>query len=549
MRYTRLFGRTLRDKPRNADSRSHQLLLRAGYVRPAPGGGLVLLPLGERVLRRVHDLVREELEAAGVSMAGWAGARQAAGSDAGRNLRYRRREAGRDYPLAEHHEAALAMLSGSLNVSYRDLPVLLGGDRWATRDQPHPNWGLLGGQEFLLYAAYAFAAESGEAARQIELVRAAFLRVLQRVNVASFGMASAADSESVEFAIATDLNAQPILECRSCGYHAPAELAVSRSPEWPQDAERAVPESVVGPGLIQPEPLADFLRIPVHQITKTLLFDVGGRVVAACVPGVYDVSEAKLARVLNCRGIALADPDTVRRLTGAEVGYAGPMGLPPEVEVIWDLSTARRTNFEAGANRTDHHRINLNFGRDLPLPERSLDIRISRAGESCGNCSQGKLERGNAISIGFESELGEMYSEELGARYLDAGKSARPLRMACAAWDVTAVLAGIAEQNSDGRGLVWPASVAPFDAHLVSLPPAEATAEELYGQLGAAGIAVLWDDRSESAGVKFGDADLIGIPVRLVVSKRTGDKVEWKARADEQGALLTADEALARFAR
>jgi prolyl-tRNA synthetase len=260
------------------------------------------------------------------------------------------------------------------------------------------------------------------------------------------------------------------------------------------------------------------------------------------------VSEAKLASVLNCRGLALAGAETVRELSNSDVGYAGPIGLPPSVEVIWDLSTGRRANFEAGANRTDHHLINLNFGRDIPWPATFFDIRAAREGERCAQCAEGTLEARRAIALGHVSALGGLYAEALGARFLDADKTMRPLTAVCGGLDLACVLAAIVEQHNDARGILWPPAVAPFAAHLVSLPPAEEDAAALYQRLAAAGADVLWDDRPESAGVKFGDADLIGIPVRLVLSKRTGDQVEWKARNAHQGELLTADEVVERVA-
>ena len=370
MRYSKLFGKTVRDKPRNADSESHQLLLRAGFVRPAAGGGFLLLPLGQRVMARIEALVAGELRTAGAAMLGLPAGKQAANSDLSRSLRLRRREAASDYPFADHHESTLAMLGGSLALSYRDLPLLVAGARWASREGAHPNWGLLAAPEFPFHSAYVFGGP-------VNSIGAPYRRAMERIGVQAFAMASAADAASTELAIETALAARPILACDRCGYRAPAEIAVSHVPDWPQDSAPGVTEAVYGPGLIQVEPLAQFLGIPVHQTTKTMLFEAHGRTVAACVAGIYGVSEAKMMRVLGCRSLALAAPEVVRELTHSEVGYAGPAGLPDSVEVIWDLSTEHRSNFEAGANQTDHHRINLNFGRDVARPEKFFDIRAS----------------------------------------------------------------------------------------------------------------------------------------------------------------------------
>jgi len=520
MRYSKLFGKTLRDKPRNADSLSHQLLLRAGFVKAEAGGGFILLPLGQRVLEKVRRI-------AGAATVGLPGA--STPSDVMRSLRLQRSDAGLAYPFADQHEAALAMIAGNLSMSYRDLPLALSTEHWGSRTEAHPNWGLLSGPEFLVHATYAFGATPVN-----------YGSTIARAGV----VASPLDNELI---LETELAARPLLVCADCGYRQAAERAVSRTPRWPQDEEPHPRQSVYGPGLIGVDALARFVGIPVHQTTKTLLFETGGRVIAACVAGPYGVSEAKLRAILGCGSLALAAPETVRALTNAEVGYAGPIGLPDSVQVIWDFTTEHRSNFEAGANQTDHHLIHLHFGRDLPRPPQFLDIRMAQPGDPCSQCAEGTLAARGGITLAHTMDLGEAYSQVLGAKYLDAEKTTRPLPIACAALDLTALMAAIVEQNHDDRGILWPQSVAPFDAHLISLPPAEAAAEALYIALTQAGVDVLWDDRGDSAGVKFGDADLIGIPVRLVLSKRTGDKVEWKARNAAQGELLTVAEVMDRL--
>jgi prolyl-tRNA synthetase len=505
------------------------------------------MPLGQRVLDRLRGLVDEELSRAGTQLLGLAGGRLAATSEMSRNLRFRRRDETEDYPFAEQHEAALAMLAGGLSMSYRELPLLLAAARWGNREQSRAQWGLLSAPEFLLHSSYVFAARE-EVAGQVDRIVTAYGRALHKAGVETFPLASAPGSGTMEFASSTDLPARELLVCARCGYRAHTELAESAPPEWPRQAEPGVPEAVYGPGLIQVEPLAQFLGIPVHQTTKTMLFLAGGRVIAACVPGVYDVSEVKLARILGCRALELAPVEMVRELTRSEVGYAGPVGLPPEVEVVWDASAAPRTNFEAGANRTDHHWINLNFDRDVPRPERFFDFRVAHPDEQCARCREGTLQAARALPLGHATQLGDLYAELLGARFLDREKATQPLASAAIGFDLTAAMAAIVEANSDSNGIVWPRAVAPFDAHLVSLPPAEEAAAALYRRLTDRGISVLWDDRAESAGVKFSDADLIGNPVRLVLSKRTAGQVEFKPRQADTGELARMDEAIERLA-
>ena len=224
------------------------------------------------------------------------------------------------------------------------------------------------------------------------------------------------------------------------------------------------------------------------------------------------------------------------------MGYAGRVGLPEAVEVVWDLTAEGRTNFEAGANKTDNHNINVNFERDVKKPDKFIDVRLVKTDENCPQCQKGRLKELNTIELGHVFKLGTIYSIAMGASFVDENNKSKPLVMGCYGIGMTRILSAAVEQHHDDKGIIWPASIAPFKVHLISLKDGEAKAGEIYRKLMDSKIEVLWDEREESAGVKFADADLIGIPIRLVVSKKTGEEIELKMRAESNVKLLTESE-------
>jgi prolyl-tRNA synthetase len=308
-------------------------------------------------------------------------------------------------------------------------------------------------------------------------------------------------------------------------------------------------EAVYGAGLIGVEPLADFLGIPVWKTTKTLLYQADDRIVAVMVRGDCDVNETKVKTCLHCKAIALAAPEIIKDLTGADVGYAGPVGLPPTVHVLADHYTKDRVNFECGGNRTDYHNINVNFGRDLPWPTFG-DFKLAQQGHLCPRCEPGRLTERYGIEIGHLTKLGTRFSEKLGCAYLDRQGKSQPVAMGDYSFSLSKAAAAVVEQSHDDSGIIWPIHIAPFQVHLIALntenEEVRNEAEGLYRQLTEASIDVLLDDRNLSAGEKFCDADLLGIPIRLTISKRTcrERKLEFKLRNNIKSELMTYDEAL-----
>ncbi|MBI2010006.1 MAG: proline--tRNA ligase [Candidatus Chisholmbacteria bacterium] len=560
MRQSKLFGKTLRQKPKSATVKSHELLLKAGFIKPVAAGIYSFMPLGFRVLEKVDRIIKEELAREGVQhllmplvhpSTLW--------QETGRRKKmerilatFRARHGG-EYLLAPTHEETVTDLARLFVLSYRDLPVIVNQNQWKYRDEVRATGGLLRTREFLMQDAYSFDVDEAGLAEAFTKVSRAYHQIFKRMGFAmtvvkaDSGAIGGAGSE--EFMVISDAGEDLIFVCDQCDYKANLEKAESVPAPFKQDEEVKPMEAVLGKGIIGVEALAKHLRIPVEKTTKTLLYQADERVVAVCVRGEYKVSEVKLGNLLGVSDLALASEEVVEKLTGAKVGYAGPVGLPKEVEVIWDRTTEGRVNFECGGNKTDYHNINVNFGRDLSRPKEFVDVREVKVGEGCVNCKAGKLKEQRAIELAHVFKLGTIYSEAMRAHFLDEKGAKKPLVMGCYGIGMTRLVAAAVEQHHDDKGMIWPEAMAPYRVHLLSLRAegVEQRAERVYEELLHAGIEVLWDDREESAGVKFADSDLIGIPVRLVVSAKTGEKVEWKKRDEQEVELLDLDEVKTRL--
>lgn len=550
MRQSNLFGKTLRQKPKVATVKSHELLLKAGFIKPVAAGIYSFMPLGFRVLEKVDYIIKEELAQEGVQhllmplvhpSTLW--------QETGRRKKmerilatFRARHGG-EYLLAPTHEETVTDLARLFVLSYRDLPVIVNQNQWKYRDEIRATGGLLRTREFLMQDAYSFDADEEGLAEAFKKVSRAYHAIFERMGfamtVVKADSGAIGGTGSEEFMVTSDAGEDIIFVCDKCDYKANLEKAESVFPAFKQNEEMKPMEAVLGKGIIGVEALAKHLKIPVQATTKTLIYQADNRVVVVCVRGEYKVSEVKLVNLLGVSDLALASEEVVKKLTGAEVGYAGPVGLPKEIEVLWDKTTKGRVNFECGGNKTDYHNINVNFGRDVETPKHFVDVREVQAGEGCINCKEGKLKEQKAIELAHVFKLGTIYSEAMGAYFLDETGAKRPLVMGCYGIGMTRLIAAAVEQHHDDKGMRWPPQIAPYRVHLISLKGGEEQAEKVYEELTKADVEVLWDDRDESAGVKFADSDLIGIPVRLVVSAKTGDKVEWKERTKDGVELLT----------
>ena len=452
---------------------------------------------------------------------------------------------GAEYVLAPTHEETVTDLARNYIESYRDLPVILNQNQWKFRDEVRVSGGLLRTREFLMQDAYSFDRDEAGLDQSFQIMSDAYHSIFERtglsVTVVKADSGTMGGSDSEEFVLESDVGEDSIIVCDSCDEKANVEKAESKFENLKQDTDLKPMEALEGKGIIGVEELAKFLKIPVEQTTKTLLFQADDKVVAAMIRGDYDVSEAKLKNYLGCNELNLASAETVKKVTGAEVGYAGPVGLPAEVEVVADLTCKDRTNFEAGANKTDYHNINVNFDRDFPTPTFS-DIRAAREGDGCAKC-KGTLSMSNAIELGHVFKLGTAYSETMKALYSDEDGKKKPILMGCYGIGISRIVGAAVEASHDEKGIIWPQNLAPYDMHLVVLgndKEVQEQAEQLYEDLWDSGIEVLYDDRDCSAGAKFADADLIGIPHRLVVSAKSlkAGGVEYKKRSEKEAQIV-----------
>ncbi len=547
MRQSRHFGITVKDAPKDARTAAHRLLLRAGYLRTVSPGVHVTLPFFRRVTDRLERAARDGLEARGFEEV--ALPLLATGPLAG-GCAWRAQDArGATVGIGPDGMAAVRAVAARDIRSYKDLPrrAFQLGRRPGSEFAGRGSW--LDGREFLALDAFAFDCDETAAAESLGAMRGSCEVLLGLAGLsgrsfeADVGPGTRHGCTLGVPAAGGDVEA---LACDACSYAADPSVADSRLERLPQETAMRPMEAVHGPGLVGVGPLAEFLGIPVGQTTKTLLFQADGQVVAVMVRGDCDVNEAKLRRRLGCRELALAAPAVIREVTGAEVGYAGGVGLPASVRVVADHYTRDRVNFECGANRTDYHSINVNWGRDLPLPEFG-DVKSARPGERCARCAAGRLTPMPAVAVG---RLVTGTGADGGPVYQDPGGTPQPATITGCTFNLTRLAVLAAETHHDDAGLKWPAGIAPFGVHLIGLnledEAVRAQAESLYASLRAAGVAVLFDDRDARAGEKFSDSDLFGIPVRLTVSKRMvrEGKVELKRRGAAESEPVTVAEGI-----
>lgn len=562
MRQSRHIGKTLRETPKDAQTAAHALMLRAGYIQQLSAGVYIYLPLLYRTLNKISQIVREEMAAAGSeellmpvmqNKELWEESRRWERYTAIDGIMFSFKDRrGSTVCLGPTHEEVVTDILRREIKSYKDLPKSVFQIQVKFRDEIRPRFGLMRAREFMMKDAYSFDADENGLQISYDAMRRAYHKICERIGfryrAVEADPGAIGGSDSQEFVVLAETGEDTILFCDACQYAANQEQAESRLEEFEQDHELKKMEAVFGEGLIGVEPLAKFLKIPVWKTTKTLIFEADGRPVAVMVRGDCDVNEIKVVNHLGCKQLKLATAERIKELTGAEVGYAGPIGLPAEVQILADRYVDGRVNFECGANQTNYHNINVNFERDLPRPEFG-DFKLAKAGNACPRC-RGKLDSARGIEIGHIFKLGTKYSETMGCSYLDAEGKTHPVVMGCYGIGVSRIAAACIEQNHDDKGIIWPMQIAPYHVHLIALNIEEDVvrqrAEALYARLQTDHIEVLFDDRPLRAGEKFSDADLMGIPVRMTVSKRTEDKVEFKLRREAKADLITVEDAISR---
>ena len=555
MRFTRLLTKTLRTDPPEAETASHRLMLKAGLIHQVASGIYSYLPLAWRSLRKIENIIREEMDAAGGQelmmptlqpMELWehTGRRAAFGE----NLFSLEDRRGRPMVLAPTHEEVVTGIVRANVQSYRDLPVILYQIQTKFRDEPRPRAGLVRVREFDMKDAYSFDADDTSLECSYQAMARAYRNIYRRcdlpVLMAEADSGAIGGKDSHEFILPTPTGEDTVITCPGCGYSANAEKAVASYKDLPSEAEQPL-EEVSTPGVKTIEDLARYLDIPPEKTIKAVFYSADGAVVFAAVRGDLEVNEVKLKNALHADELRLATDEEV---SDAELvaGSASAIGLTG-IQRVADLSITKGNNFVVGANKPDTHLRCANYPRDFQV-DILTDIAMAEPGLMCSSCGQG-LESIRGIEVGHIFKLGTFFSENMGALYLDGEGQQQPITMGCYGIGVGRLLAAAIEQNHDDHGIVFPVPLAPYQVHLVGLNLADeevsAAGDGLYQNLWDHGIETLYDDRTDqAAGVKFNDADLLGLPVRLVVSPRNlkNGVVEVKKRREAESATVAMDQ-------
>jgi prolyl-tRNA synthetase len=552
MLFTRALIPTMKDAPADAANASHVLLARAGYIRRVGAGIYDFLPLGLRVLRKIERLVREEMDRAGaleILMPALLPAeyfKETGRWDQYGDVLFRLRDRkGADYHLGPTHEEIVTDIARRELRSWRDLPRTLYQIQVKFRDEPRPRGGLLRCREFTMKDAYSFDASEDGALASYERMRQAYTRVFDRMGL-TYRMVLAdggaiGGSMSAEFQVLVDSGEDAIVACDRCDYAANLEIAVpGLDPVAPSSAPGASDASAAAPvarvhtpghgGIVE---VAELLGVSHRSMLKSLVYAAGKDLVMVVVRGDHEVNEVRLARVLGVDAVFLASEADVQRATSARVGFAGPVGFRGRVVV--DTAAARVVAGVTGANQSDWHLTNVQFGRDYQ--GEVADVRVAANGDACPRCDGGKLRTYRGIEAGHIFVLGTRYSVPMEANFIDEKQQRHPLVMGCYGIGISRLVATTVEQHHDEQGIRWPMAIAPYHVHVVTLgkePDVLAAARALHDDLEAAGVEVLWDDRDERPGVKFKDADLIGVPLRVIVGQKGlgAGHLELKIRGD-----------------
>ncbi|MDR3357890.1 MAG: proline--tRNA ligase [Desulfovibrio sp.] len=532
MRFSSCYIPTLKESPAEAEVASHRLLLRAGMIRRLTAGVYVYLPLGLRMMDKISKIVREEMNAAGfqellmpvVQPADlWkeSGRWEQYGKEL---LRFKDRN-DRECCLGPTHEEVITdMVRGEVR-SYRQLPVRLYQIQTKFRDEIRPRFGLMRGREFIMKDAYSFDMDVPGAEQSYKSMYDAYARIFQRLGVGFRAVeadnGSIGGSFSHEFMVLADTGEDTVIFCRNCDYAANVERA--RICWTGEKAGRPCPpcRDISTPGAHTVADVAGLLGVAPAKIVKTLVLLADGRPVAALVRGDRELNETKLKNLLNARDIKLAAPAAVESLTRAPLGFAGPRGL--DLPVYADLELQGDTDYVTGGNAADTHTMHVDLSRDARVAV-FADLRNIAPDDRCPVCG-GEVSLRRGIEVGHVFMLGLKYSESMHAAFLDEKGRERPMIMGCYGIGISRVAAAAIEQNHDADGIVFPPSLAPFEAALLCLDPdnagARAAAEKIYALLPRLGVDVLYDDRRERPGVKFKDADLLGMPMQLVIGAKS----------------------------
>ena len=551
MLWSKILIPTLKEDPADAEVVSHKLLVRAGFIRQVSRGVYDYFPLALRVIRKIEQIVREEMNRAGAQellmpitapAELWqeSGRWEMYGKEL---LRFKDRNE-RDFCLGPTHEEIVTDLVRRSVRSYRELPFNLFQIQTKFRDEPRPRFGLMRGREFIMKDAYSFHTDVEDCRREYDNMYQTYKRIFSRCGLrfrpVEADTGTIGGSQSHEFQVLAESGEDAIVSCNTCDYAANMEKAeVKTARPTGRDIAEVSPklEKVSTPGKKSVAEVAEYLKLASEKFIKTLVYRTdSGEFVAVLARGDHEVNELKLKTVLGCREIALADEASVASAIGVAPGFLGPIGL--KLRVLADLSVHGMRAAVTGANEPNAHFINVDQERDF-TPTVFADLRLAIAGDPCPRCEHGRLEAHRGIEVGQVFYLGTKYSVAMGATYLDAEGRERPIEMGCYGIGVSRLVAAAIEQNHDANGIICPFSVAPFQVLLLPINYKDQSIREatdnLYGELQKHGVEVLLDDRDERPGVKFKDADLVGIPLRVTIGAKGLEKGCFELRLRRDG--------------
>jgi prolyl-tRNA synthetase len=550
MRISQLFGKTIKEVPSDTDTISHQLLIRTGMIYQIAAGIYAYLPLAWRSLRKIEEIIRDEMNKAGgqeLTMPAlqpielW----QSTGRDQsmGENLFVLTDRKNRKLALGPTHEEVITTLVGRFVQSYRDLPLMLYQIQTKFRDEPRPRAGLIRVREFDMKDLYSFHVDEVDLDRGYQKMLQAYGNVYMRCGLpaimveADSGAIGGKDSH--EFMLIAASGEDEILHCPACGYAANVEKAKSFKNKLDREQEKII-EEVSTPGMATIEEVSNFLKVPKSHTLKAVFYMADGNIVFVVIRGDMDVNDVKLKNLLHVTELRLATESEVKE-AGLIAGSASPVGLK-NIKIVADDSIVPGINFVAGGNKPETHLKNVNYPRDFEA-DLVADIARTAEGDACIQC-KGKLLSMQGIEVGHVFKLGTFYSQKIGANFIDANGNTKPVVMGCYGIGIGRLLAAAIEQNHDDKGIIWPIPIAPYQIYLCPLyregTKVGEIVEKLYSEFEANSLEVLFDDRTESPGIKFNDADLLGIPLRVTVSSRTLEKnsVEIKWRKEKQAEII-----------
>ena len=559
MRFTKFGLTTLRDTPSEAEIVSHQLMLRAGLIRRLASGLFTWMPLGLRVLRKVERIVREEMDRAGALELMMPAVQPAElWQETGRwdkygNLLLRMRDRHeREFCFGPTHEEVITDIARRELRSYKQLPVNFYQIQTKFRDEIRPRFGVMRAREFTMKDAYSFDLDQDGLEQSYQAMHAAYTAIFERLGlefrVVDADSGEIGGSRSQEFHVLADSGEDAIAWCDEDDFASNVETAATNALDGAPAAPAQELDKVSTPNTKTIEELTEFLSIQPEQTLKTLIVEGDEQPIALALRGDHELNAIKAAKLPGVASpLIMADPATIVKVTGCKPGYAGPIGL--DIPVYYDHATKLMSDFVCGANETDMHLTGVNFGRDIDTPE-TVDLRNVVEGDPTPD-GKGTLRIARGIEVGHIFQLGTSYSEAMNATIQDQDGNDIAMLMGCYGIGVTRIVGAAIEQNHDERGIIWPEPLTPFDVVLIPInmhrsEPLREAAESLYAELTSLGLEVLFDDRDARPGVKFADAELIGIPHRLVISDRglEAGELEYRHRRDEDARMMKRDDAL-----